>query len=150
MALRPSGIFGEGDRVMVPTLVRQAKLGKMKFIIGNGKNQMDFTYAGNVAQAHLQVAPAGAAALLRPLHLLLLRCRHGCSAAAAAAAAVSAALLPLPLLLLMLLPLLLLVLLSLLLLLLLPLSLLSPLLLAASGWATHRAMPSRSYLLALN
>jgi sterol-4alpha-carboxylate 3-dehydrogenase (decarboxylating) len=55
VALRPSGIFGEGDRVLVPTLVKQSKKGKMKFIIGNGKNRMDFTYAGNVAQAHLQV-----------------------------------------------------------------------------------------------
>lgn len=58
VALRPSGIFGEFDRVMVPTLVKQAKKGKMKYIIGNGKNKMDFTYAGNVAQAHLQAADA--------------------------------------------------------------------------------------------
>lgn len=35
-ALRPSGIFGEGDTVMVPTLVRQARAGKMKYIIGAG------------------------------------------------------------------------------------------------------------------
>ena len=33
----------------------QAKKGKTKFIIGNGENMMDFTYVGNVAQAHLQV-----------------------------------------------------------------------------------------------
>jgi sterol-4alpha-carboxylate 3-dehydrogenase (decarboxylating) len=56
-ALRPSGIFGEGDTVMVPTLVRQAKAGKMKYIIGNGKNKWDMTYAGNVAQAHILVRP---------------------------------------------------------------------------------------------
>ena len=54
-ALRPSGIFGEGDTVMVPTLVRQAKAGKMKYIIGDGKNMWDMTYAGNVAQAHILV-----------------------------------------------------------------------------------------------
>lgn len=33
----------------------QAKRGKTKFIIGKGNNMMDFTYVGNVAQAHLQV-----------------------------------------------------------------------------------------------
>lgn len=55
-ALRPSGIFGEGDTVMVPTLVRQARAGKMKYIIGSGKNKWDLTYVGNVAQAHLLAA----------------------------------------------------------------------------------------------
>lgn len=55
-ALRPSGIFGEGDTVMVPTLVRQARAGKMKYIIGDGKNKWDLTYVGNVAQAHLLAA----------------------------------------------------------------------------------------------
>lgn len=65
-ALRPSGIFGEGDTVMVPTLVRQARAGKMKYIIGDGKNEWDLTYVGNVAQAHLlaaeQLAPGAPAA----------------------------------------------------------------------------------------
>jgi sterol-4alpha-carboxylate 3-dehydrogenase (decarboxylating) len=55
-ALRPSGIFGEGDTVMVPTFVKQAKAGKMKYIIGNGRNVWDFTYVGNVAQAHILVS----------------------------------------------------------------------------------------------
>lgn len=36
----------------------QAERGKMKYIIGDGKNRMDFTYVGNVAQAHLQAADA--------------------------------------------------------------------------------------------
>lgn len=54
-ALRPSGIFGEGDTVMVPTLVRQARAGKMKYMIGSGTNKWDLTYVGNVAQAHLLV-----------------------------------------------------------------------------------------------
>jgi nucleoside-diphosphate-sugar epimerase len=55
-ALRPSGIFGEGDTVMVPTMVRQAKKGKMKYIIGTGRNLWDLTYVGNVAQAHVLAA----------------------------------------------------------------------------------------------
>lgn len=57
-ALRPSGIFGEGDPIFVPTVVKQAKLGKMKYIIGSGDNLMDFTYVGNVATAHLEAANA--------------------------------------------------------------------------------------------
>jgi nucleoside-diphosphate-sugar epimerase len=57
-ALRPSGIFGEGDTVMVPTMVRQAKAGKMKFVIGTGRNLWDLTYVGNVAQAHVLAAEA--------------------------------------------------------------------------------------------
>ena len=56
VALRPSGIFGEGDPLLVPLTVAKAKEGKMKFIIGSGENLMDFTYVGNVAQAHLQVS----------------------------------------------------------------------------------------------
>lgn len=55
VALRPSGIFGEGDPLLVPLTVAKAKEGKMSFIIGSGENLMDFTYVGNVAQAHLQV-----------------------------------------------------------------------------------------------
>lgn len=55
VALRPSGIFGEGDPLLVPIAVAKAKEGKMKYIIGDGKNLMDFTYVGNVAQAHIQV-----------------------------------------------------------------------------------------------
>ncbi|GFH14670.1 3beta_HSD domain-containing protein [Haematococcus lacustris] len=58
VALRPSGIFGEGDPIFVPTVVKQARAGKMKFVIGNGKNLMDWTYVGNVAQAHVQAAAA--------------------------------------------------------------------------------------------
>ena len=56
VALRPSGIFGEHDPLLVPLTVANARKGKMKFIIGSGKNLMDFTYVGNVAQAHLLVS----------------------------------------------------------------------------------------------
>ncbi|KXZ52899.1 hypothetical protein GPECTOR_8g279 [Gonium pectorale] len=58
VALRPSGIFGEGDAVFVPTLVRNARAGKMKYVLGTGRNECDFTYAGNVAHAHLLAADA--------------------------------------------------------------------------------------------
>lgn len=56
VALRPSGIFGEGDPLFVPTTVDKARRGKMKFIIGAGVNKLDWTYVGNVARAHLLAA----------------------------------------------------------------------------------------------
>eukprot|EP00250_Pteridium_aquilinum_P017404 c23614_g1_i1 orf=215-1936(+) len=52
-ALRPSSIFGPGDRLLVPSLVAAARSGKMKFILGDGKNMYDFTYVENVAHAHV-------------------------------------------------------------------------------------------------
>ena len=55
VALRPSGIFGEWDPLFVPTAVEKAKQGKMKYIVGSGRNMMEFTYAGNVAHAHVLV-----------------------------------------------------------------------------------------------
>lgn len=55
-ALRPSGLFGKGDPTFWPTVVAKANQGKMKFIIGNGQNLVEFTYVGNVAQAHLLAA----------------------------------------------------------------------------------------------
>ncbi|KAH7427732.1 hypothetical protein KP509_10G057200 [Ceratopteris richardii] len=52
-ALRPSSIFGPGDRLLVPSLISAARSGKMKFILGDGKNVYDFTYVENVAHAHI-------------------------------------------------------------------------------------------------
>mmetsp|Transcript_28299 Transcript_28299/g.45849 ORF Transcript_28299/g.45849 Transcript_28299/m.45849 type:complete len:362 (+) Transcript_28299:156-1241(+) len=52
-ALRPHGIFGEGDQLMVPQIVARAKRNKMKYAIGSGQNLVDFTYVGNVADAHV-------------------------------------------------------------------------------------------------
>ncbi|KAG8381904.1 hypothetical protein BUALT_Bualt05G0021300 [Buddleja alternifolia] len=51
--IRPSSIFGPGDKLLVPSLVNAAKAGKSKFIIGNGNNMYDFTYVENVAHAHI-------------------------------------------------------------------------------------------------
>ncbi|GLT74202.1 hypothetical protein SLA2020_460130 [Shorea laevis] len=51
--LRPSGIFGPGDKLFVPSLVSAARAGKLKFIIGDGNNIHDFTYVENVAHAHV-------------------------------------------------------------------------------------------------
>ena len=60
-ALRPSGIFGEHDALLVPVAVAKARAGKMKYIIGSGANLMDWTYAGNVAAAHVLADAALAA-----------------------------------------------------------------------------------------
>ncbi|KAL7168984.1 hypothetical protein ACSBR2_034079 [Camellia fascicularis] len=51
--IRPSSIFGPGDKLLVPSLVSAARAGKSKFLIGNGKNMYDFTYVENVAHAHI-------------------------------------------------------------------------------------------------
>ncbi|ODQ67073.1 YGL001Cp-like protein [Nadsonia fulvescens var. elongata DSM 6958] len=55
-ALRPAGIFGPGDRQLVPGLRSVAKLGQSKFQIGQNCNLFDWTYAGNVAYAHVLAA----------------------------------------------------------------------------------------------
>ncbi|XP_055803819.1 3beta-hydroxysteroid-dehydrogenase/decarboxylase-like [Solanum dulcamara] len=64
--IRPSSIFGPGDRLLVPSLVAAARAGKSKFIIGDGNNLYDFTYVENVAHAHMcaerALASGGAAA----------------------------------------------------------------------------------------
>uniref|UniRef100_A0A5B6ZIS1 Reticulon-like protein n=1 Tax=Davidia involucrata TaxID=16924 RepID=A0A5B6ZIS1_DAVIN len=51
--IRPSIIFGPGDKLLVPSLVAAARAGKSKFIIGDGINMYDFTYVENVAHAHI-------------------------------------------------------------------------------------------------
>ncbi|CAI4062046.1 sterol-4-alpha-carboxylate 3-dehydrogenase (decarboxylating) SKDI_07G2540 [Saccharomyces kudriavzevii IFO 1802] len=56
VALRPAGIFGPGDRQLVPGLRQVAKLGQSKFQIGDNNNLFDWTYAGNVADAHVLAA----------------------------------------------------------------------------------------------
>jgi nucleoside-diphosphate-sugar epimerase len=53
VAVRPSGIFGPGDPMMLPSMVAQARAGKMKAVIGNGQNLWDFTYIDNVVHGHL-------------------------------------------------------------------------------------------------
>ncbi|CAN0887771.1 3beta-hydroxysteroid-dehydrogenase/decarboxylase isoform 2 [Linum grandiflorum] len=52
-SLRPSSIFGPGDKLFVPSLAENGKAGKSKFLIGDGNNIYDFTYVENVAHAHI-------------------------------------------------------------------------------------------------
>lgn len=51
--IRPSSLFGPGDKLLVPSLVTAARAGKSKFIIGDGNNMFDFTFVENVAHAHI-------------------------------------------------------------------------------------------------
>ncbi|KAF0911351.1 hypothetical protein E2562_008238 [Oryza meyeriana var. granulata] len=51
--IRPSSIFGPGDKLLVPSLAAAARAGKSKYIIGDGSNYYDFTYVENVAYGHV-------------------------------------------------------------------------------------------------
>eukprot|EP01135_Chromosphaera_perkinsii_P002719 Nk52_evm87s226 gene=Nk52_evmTU87s226 len=52
-AIRPHSIFGPRDMQMIPTIVDTARRGKMKLIIGDGNNLVDFTYVKNVVHGHI-------------------------------------------------------------------------------------------------
>lgn len=56
VCIRPSGIFGPGDRQLVPGLRAAARLGQSKFQMGDNNNICDWTYAGNVADGHILAA----------------------------------------------------------------------------------------------
>eukprot|EP00118_Oscarella_pearsei_P026105 m.309399 g.309399 ORF g.309399 m.309399 type:complete len:354 (+) comp46340_c0_seq1:37-1098(+) len=58
IAIRPHGIFGPRDPQAIKTMAEMARAGKMKFIIGNGKNLVDFTYVDNVVHGHVLAAEA--------------------------------------------------------------------------------------------
>ncbi|KAK8218588.1 C-3 sterol dehydrogenase/C-4 decarboxylase family protein [Phyllosticta capitalensis] len=57
-AIRPAGIFGEGDVQMLPAMLGAYFRKQHKFQLGDNTNLFDFTYAGNVAHAHLMAAAA--------------------------------------------------------------------------------------------
>ncbi|KAL8738239.1 MAG: hypothetical protein Q9190_008030, partial [Brigantiaea leucoxantha] len=56
LALRPAGIFGEGDNQLIPGMMKALEEGKHKFQLGDNSNLFDFTYVGNVAHAHVLAA----------------------------------------------------------------------------------------------
>ncbi|KAF2754230.1 hypothetical protein EJ05DRAFT_153087 [Pseudovirgaria hyperparasitica] len=57
-ALRPAGIFGEGDRQNVSALVKAYRERSINFQVGDNQNLFDFTYVGNLAHAHILAATA--------------------------------------------------------------------------------------------
>lgn len=58
VALRPAGIFGEGDAQMIPGMLGALERGQTRFQLGENENLFDFTYVGNVAYAHVLAAVA--------------------------------------------------------------------------------------------
>ncbi|KAG9291449.1 hypothetical protein G9A89_021868 [Geosiphon pyriformis] len=54
--IRPSGIFGPGDKQLIPGMIKVMENGQTKFQIGDNFNLFDFTYVENVAYAHLLAA----------------------------------------------------------------------------------------------
>ncbi|KAK2603862.1 erg26, C-3 sterol dehydrogenase [Conoideocrella luteorostrata] len=57
-ALRPAGIFGEGDVQTLAGFLKAYHTGKSHIQLGDNTNIFDFTYVGNVAHAHLLAAQA--------------------------------------------------------------------------------------------
>jgi len=52
-AIRPAGIFGEGDVQLLPKIVGACRKGQSKFQVGPNTNMFDFTYVENVAHGHV-------------------------------------------------------------------------------------------------
>ncbi|KAF3906187.1 ADP-L-glycero-D-manno-heptose-6-epimerase [Dactylellina cionopaga] len=55
-AIRPAGIFGPGDRQLVPGFITVVKNNQTKWQLGNNTNLFDFTYIDNLAIAHILAA----------------------------------------------------------------------------------------------
>lgn len=55
-AIRPAGLFGEGDRQLIPGMLSVLKNKQTRFQIGSNDNLFDFTYIGNAAFAHVLAA----------------------------------------------------------------------------------------------
>lgn len=55
-ALRVSGLFGPGDRQMIPGMVQVIREGKTGVQIGSNENLFDCTYIENAAYAHVLAA----------------------------------------------------------------------------------------------
>ncbi|KAG0637095.1 3-beta hydroxysteroid dehydrogenase/isomerase family-domain-containing protein [Tuber brumale] len=53
IALRLSGLFGPGDRQIIPGMLGVLARGQTKFQIGDNENLFDFTYIVNAAWAHI-------------------------------------------------------------------------------------------------
>ena len=60
VALRPHLIFGPGDPHLLPRVLASVQAGRLK-IVGDGRNRVDVSYVGNVADAHLDAFDALAA-----------------------------------------------------------------------------------------
>ena len=59
--VRPSWLYGERDRASMPRLIRAIRAGKTK-LIGDGRNRLNLTYAGNEADGCILAANSPQAA----------------------------------------------------------------------------------------
>ncbi len=57
-AIRPAGIFGEGDVQFIPQALRTLRHRQDRFQLGDNCNLFDTTYVGNVAWGHILAAGA--------------------------------------------------------------------------------------------
>jgi sterol-4alpha-carboxylate 3-dehydrogenase (decarboxylating) len=57
-AIRPSGIMGEGDTMVLYHLINILRQGRSNVQVGDNQNLFDFTYVENVAHGHLLAARA--------------------------------------------------------------------------------------------
>ncbi|KAK3693845.1 3-beta hydroxysteroid dehydrogenase/isomerase family-domain-containing protein [Podospora appendiculata] len=57
-AIRPSGIMGEGDTMVLYHMINIYRQGRNNVQVGNNENLFDFTYVENVAHGHLLAARA--------------------------------------------------------------------------------------------
>ncbi|KAF8513454.1 C-3 sterol dehydrogenase [Gautieria morchelliformis] len=71
VALRPSGIFGPGDRQTVRVIANTVERGQTKFQVGSNNNLVDWTYVGNVVKAHLLAADKLLSSKVAPREKLL-------------------------------------------------------------------------------
>ena len=55
-AIRPSGLFGPGDRTLIPGFYDVIRRGQTHFQVGDNLNLWDFTYVDNAAYAHVLAA----------------------------------------------------------------------------------------------
>ncbi|KXS11880.1 NAD(P) dependent steroid dehydrogenase-like protein [Gonapodya prolifera JEL478] len=57
-SIRPHGIYGPGDRVFLPTVLEAAHSGKLKALIGDGCNLVDYTFVKNIANGLIMAGEA--------------------------------------------------------------------------------------------
>jgi sterol-4alpha-carboxylate 3-dehydrogenase (decarboxylating) len=57
-AIRPAGLFGEGDTMSITSIISNAREGKARMQIGDNSNSFDWTYVGNHAYAQMLAARA--------------------------------------------------------------------------------------------
>ncbi|KAG8932327.1 erg26, C-3 sterol dehydrogenase [Tulasnella sp. 408] len=68
VALRPAGIFGPGDRQLIPGYAKVMANSQTHFQIGNNDNLFDLTYIDNVVYAHVLACDRLVECSKRPAH----------------------------------------------------------------------------------